>query len=169
MGRDIKFEKRIIPYRVVSEYLGIRTSDNNLFLFYKPSSIWYSERAPYAGLGAFLIAIGLLMMIFGYGLYRTEFIPQNISIIGLSMLIFGIFMLIVGAVLALMKECGLLIETHAGTRIWFKNPGITDRDVGAILTQFAEEYKKKAETEKITYSAILLSCFLIFFLVVSVC
>ena len=62
--------------------------------------------------------------------------------------ILGLSFIVGGIILLLWKERSLVIETHAGTQIRFKNPGITDRDIGAIFSQFAEEYKKKPEAEK---------------------
>lgn len=150
-GSEQVVESSIVRYRVLGEYLGIRTGDNNLYLFYKPSYIGMFVKS-HSGAGAALVIIGVLFLVFGYGLYQFETVPIGLNflrLVGSILLVFGIFFFIIGIVLFFWKERFLLIETHGGTRIWFKNPGITDRDIGAIFSQFAEEYKEKTETEKI--------------------
>ena len=152
MGRNEEVvASRIVRYRVLGEYLCVRTSDNRLYLFYKPSCIGLHTRS-YAGAGLVLIIFGVFSMIFGHGLAgaRESFFGLSSSVIGNLMLASGILLLMAGIALVFWKERFLLIESHAGTKILFKNPGITDRDVGAIFSRFAEEYKGKPESREST-------------------
>ncbi len=150
-SRNIVVNKSIVHYSVLGEYLGIRTSDNRLFLFYKPSYIGYVKKS-YLWWGIALIIIGLLMVGLNDYLKEMRHILDAPSEFFDVLFIIGGIVFLIGIILLFLKKRFLVIETHGGTRVLFVNPEMTDEDIQKIFTRFAEDYGVKLETENYTHN-----------------
>ncbi|MCD6301568.1 MAG: hypothetical protein J7L82_05810 [Staphylothermus sp.] len=138
--QNVTIKEGIVDYQVSGEFLGIRTSDNNLFLFHKPSFIGYVKK-PFYGLGALAIVVAAIMIVFDlYPNLKSPTMSFGIpTIIGIILVAIGLFFLF-------YKKRVLLVETHSGLHVTFTKP--ENIDLEKIFTSLVKEYKPESTTER---------------------
>lgn len=130
---DLTVSSPIVKHRVYGKYLEIRTRDGQVFFIHQPSLIGYWVKS-YVGAGIALIILGWTLL-----LTATYFTSKAGELADLMPILqaLSLLLLFIGIILLFIKEHHTVIETSAGSRIFFRK-GLSSEEINEIVKQLVE-------------------------------
>jgi len=130
---DLTVYSPIVKHRVYGKYLEIRTKDGQVFFIHQPSLIGYWVKS-YVGAGIALIILGWVLL-----LTTTYFTSEAGKLADLMPILqaLSLLLIFIGIILLFIKERHTVIETSAGSRIFFRK-GLSSEEINEIVKQLVE-------------------------------